>query len=297
MIPHLLNITDLQAAEITKILETALAIKASKLDVSRVLAGRHLAILFEKPSTRTRVSLEVGIAQMGGASTFLNWNDIQLSRGEDLADTARVLSRYLDALIIRAKDHDILQGLKEYSSIPIINALTNRSHPLQILADFLTMEENSIPVASSKVCFMGDGNNNVCRSLAEGVSLMGGIMVICSPPEYSPAQLPKAGPGSVAIETDVEIATAGANVIYSDVWISMGDEEEAEKRKQILAPYQLNSAAMANAHPECIVLHCLPAMKGQEITEEVFESSNSRIFDQAENRLHAQKALLALMLQ
>ncbi len=294
MIPHLINITDLAPTDISKIIETTVRIKKGELDVSRSLAGRHFGLLFEKPSTRTRVSLEVGIGQMGGKSTFLSWNDIQLSRGEDLPDTARVLSRYLDAVVIRTKDHRILEEIKNYGSIPVINALSDLSHPMQILADFVTMAEHDLDITKSRVCFIGDGTNNVCSSLAAGVVSLGGHMTICSPPEYLP-QAAEESNGLIKLETDIEKATKDADVIYTDVWISMGDEKEAETRKKLLSPYQLNRSVVENANEKVMILHCLPAIKGQEITEDVFESPHSKIFEQAENRLHAQKALLHLM--
>lgn len=294
-----IHIHDLKVGEIGRLLEHAIALKAEPSLVENKLQGKHIGILFEKHSTRTRVSLEVGIGQMGGRAIFLNWQDIQLSRGEDIPDTARVLSRYLDGLIIRAKSHNVITEMGRFASIPVINALSNLEHPMQTLADLMTIKENGYDLSKVKVAYVGDGNNNVSTSLATAVTMFGGEMTLVTPAEHAPDEeflknLQKYS-GKVKICHEPFEGVEGVDVIYTDVWVSMGDESEAEQRRKTLAPFQVNRELLQRADSEAIVLHCLPATKGEEITEEVFESPSSKIFDQAENRLHAQKALLTLL--
>ncbi|MES0488875.1 MAG: ornithine carbamoyltransferase [Leptospirales bacterium] len=293
---HLLTLTDIGAETLRGIIDTTIRIKNSPNLVSDKLASTQIGILFEKPSTRTRISLEVGISQLGGNAIYLNSQDIQLSRGESIPDTARVFSRYLDALVIRTKSHKTLEQLARFSDIPVINGLSDLFHPLQIIADLATLKENGLILSKTKLCFIGDTNNNVSRSMAIGAALSGLTVVMCSPEKYMPdreflTSVEKLN-GKIILETNPEKAISDCDAVYTDVWVSMGDESQTEVRKRDLQPYQLNKELYNKADKKPFILHCLPANKGEEITEEVFESDRSRIFDQAENRLHSVKAVL-----
>ena len=269
---------------------------------SHALAGKAVGIFLEKASTRTRVSFEVAIAQLGGHPVFLPAREIQLGRGETIADTARVLSRYLDALVIRTFGQDRLEEWARHATIPIINGLTDLHHPCQILADLMTIDENKSRLAGLVVAYVGDGNN-VAHSLLEGCAMMGMTCRIAAPAGYQPdaevvkwaeVQAAKTG-GGIQIGEDPRATVRGADVLYTDVWTSMGQEAETQKRLGVFRPYQINADLMRLAKPDAIVLHCLPAHRGEEITDDVMEGPQSVIFDQAENRLHIQKAILEML--
>jgi ornithine carbamoyltransferase len=269
---------------------------------SRALAGKAVGIFLEKASTRTRVSFEVAIAQLGGHPVFLPAQEIQLGRGETVADTARVLSRYLDALVIRTFGQDRLEEWARHATIPVINGLTDSHHPCQILADLMTIDEKKGRLAGLVVAYVGDGNN-VAHSLLEGCAMMGMTCRIAAPAGYQPdaevvkwaeVQAAKTGSG-IQVGEDPRAAARGADVLYTDVWTSMGQEAEASKRVGVFRPYQVNAELLRLAKPDAIVLHCLPAHRGEEITDDVMEGPRSVIFDQAENRLHVQKAVLEML--
>jgi len=269
---------------------------------SHALAGKAVGIFLEKASTRTRVSFEVAIAQLGGHPVFLPAQEIQLGRGETVADTARVLSRYLDALVIRTFGQDRLEEWARHATIPVINGLTDSHHPCQILADLMTIDEKKGRLAGLVVAYVGDGNN-VAHSLLEGCAMMGMTCRIATPAGYQPdaevvkwaeVQAAKTG-GGIQVGDDPRAAVRGADVVYTDVWTSMGQEAEALKRVGVFRPYQVNAELLRLAKPDAIVLHCLPAHRGEEITDDVMEGPRSVIFDQAENRLHVQKAVLEML--
>jgi ornithine carbamoyltransferase len=261
--------------------------------------GKSVGLLFEKASTRTRVSFETGIYQMGGQSIFLSPRDVQLSRGESLSDTARVLSRYLSALVIRTFSHEIVETIARESLIPVINALTDLAHPCQALADLLTIQENTGRLAGTKMAYLGDGNN-VANSLILACAMTGMHLKLACPEGYDPddrfiregARIAQTTGGSVELVRDPATACTGAAFLYTDVWTSMGQEEESERRKRDLGPFQLNDRLLREADADARILHCLPAHRGEEITEEMIDHPRSVIFDQAENRLHTQKALM-----
>jgi ornithine carbamoyltransferase len=285
------------------LVEAALEMKQrAPLGNNDSLSGKTLALLFEKSSTRTRVSFEVAMNQLGGRSLFLNPQDIQLGRGETVPDTARTLSRYVDCIAYRAFDHEKMLDLAGNSSIPVINALDDLEHPCQALADIVTISER-MGLEGPKITYVGDGNN-VCNSLLLACSLLGIDISIACPEGYEPdasilkeAERLASEAGSVcSIHTDPKEAVQESEIIYTDVWVSMGDEEEAKRRLDVFRGYQVNSDLVSLASPECLVMHCLPAHRGQEITAEVIDGPRSIVFDQAENRLHAQKALLVYLL-
>lgn len=256
-------------------------------------------MIFQKPSTRTRVSFEVGIAQLGGHALYLRSDDLQLGRGETIKDTATVLSRYLDAIMIRTFEQDDVEELARNASIPVINGLTDSSHPCQALADVLTIRERLGRLEGVKVAYLGDGNN-VCSSLMVAVTRLGGSFVAATPEGYEPD--PKAleiarQDGEVDVTPDPEAAVQGADVLYTDVWTSMGQDEERDRRLRDLAGYGITDELVGKAAGDAIVLHCLPAHYGEEITEDVLYGPQSAVWDQAENRLHAQKALMALVIR
>jgi ornithine carbamoyltransferase len=295
----LLGLADLNANEIQELLDIAARLKARQLNLR---CNKVLGLLFYKASTRTRVSFSVAMYQLGGQVIDLNPNVTQVGRGEPVVDTARVLDRYLDILAIRTFEQKQLETFADYAQIPIINALTDFEHPCQVLADLLTVRECFGSLAGATLTYLGDGNN-VAHSLMLGCALVGMNVRIASPPNYQPdsrvveqaRQI--AGSNTEVILTDDPVAAAkDAHVLYTDVWASMGQEESADARIPIFQPYQVNKQLLNSADPDVIVLHCLPAHRGEEITEEVMEGSRSRIWDQAENRMHAQKALLASLL-
>lgn len=295
-----LSLSSLSREEFAALLSRALAGKKNPALWQNPLAGKSVALFFEKPSTRTRVSFEVAVHELGGHPIILTQNDLQLSRGEDVADTARVLRRYVHAIMARVKSHSTLEALASYAGIPVINGLSDKFHPCQALADYMTLRENNV-APGCRLVFCGDGSSNVAHSLLIGSAHYGCEIVIATPGELLPdAQVltiaARLG-AQVTITQDARAAAQNADVLYTDVWVSMGQEQEAERKKELLAPFQLNEDLLARAKKTAIVLHCLPAHKGEEITERVFESPNAKIFDQAENRLHVQKALLEFLLR
>ena len=292
---HLLKLMDLTKEEITEILDLADELKYKKKNgiPHELLKGKALGLIFEKSSTRTRVSFEVGMHDLGGNPLFLSSNDLQIGRGEPTKDTARVLSRYLDGIMIRTFKQSEVEDLAKYGSIPIINGLTDYCHPCQVLADLMTIREYKKNIEGLKLCFVGDGNN-MANSLIVGGIKMGMKVAIACPNDYKPdAEIMKwAEENGDFLCTDIKKAAEGADVLYTDVWASMGQEEEAEKRKAVFKNYQINDDIMAVANEGAMVLHCLPAHREEEITSKVFEEHANEIFDEAENRLHAQKAVL-----
>ncbi|HEY9604170.1 MAG TPA: ornithine carbamoyltransferase [Allocoleopsis sp.] len=295
----LLSLADLSADEIHQLLQVAAQLKSGQLSLR---CNKVLGLLFYKASTRTRVSFSVAMYRLGGQVIDLNPNVTQVGRGEPAIDTARVLDRYLDILAIRTFDQGELETFAQYSQIPIVNALTDFEHPCQVLADLLTVQECFGSLAGATLTYVGDGNN-VAHSLLLGCALTGMNVRVATPPGHQPdaglveqAQTIANGKTEVLLTDDPVVAVKGTNVIYTDVWASMGQEELADERIPVFQPYQVNEQLLAYADPEAIVLHCLPAHRSEEITDEVMEGSRSRIWDQAENRMHAQQALLASLL-
>jgi ornithine carbamoyltransferase len=287
---HFLSGKELSGVELEALLERAAELKAGRPEAgSTALGGRSVALVFEQPSTRTRVSLEVGVAELGATPIVLRGDELQLSRGESIADTARVLSRYLAAIAIRSGSHERVAALAEAAAVPIINALTPRHHPCQALADLLTLRERFGRLRGLRVAYVGDGNN-VARSLAVLGAIAGVEVVVSSPPGYEL----DAAAGAELI-ADPSAAVAGADAVYTDVWVSMGDEADAAERRAALAPYRIDERLLDAAAERAVVMHCLPAHPGEEITAEVLYGPASAVWDQAENRLHAQKALLELL--
>lgn len=297
---HLLKLGDISSSEIIDILNLADQLKYEQKNgiEHHRLKGKTLGMIFQKSSTRTRVSFEVGMYQLGGSALFLSANDLQIGRGEPIEDTARVLSRYLDGIMIRTYEQSEVEALAEYGSIPIINGLTDYAHPCQVLADLMTIREYKVSFKGLKLCFIGDGNN-MANSLIVGCIKCGMQVSIACPDRYRPDSdiIDWASKtGLLTVTSNINEAAKGADVLYTDVWSSMGMEAEAEARKKAFAGYQINSEVMANAKPDAMVLHCLPAHRGEEITAEVFEAHASEIFDEAENRLHAQKAVMVKLM-
>ncbi len=298
---HLLAMRDLSAQDITELLDLAEKLKTEQKSgiEHKLLAGKTLGMIFQKSSTRTRVSFEVGMYQLGGQALFLSSRDLQIGRGEPIQDTARVLSRYLDGIMIRTYAHEEVEALAKYGSIPIINGLTDYAHPCQILADLLTIREYKGDLKGLKIAFIGDGNN-MANSLTVGCLTAGMSVAIACPAAYQPdpqvLSFAAAYPDRFLLTDNPLEAAQNADAVYTDVWASMGMEEEIEQRKHDFASYQVNSAVMAQAKPDAMVLHCLPAHRGEEITADVMESHANEIFDEAENRLHAQKAVLVKLL-
>jgi len=291
---HFLNVDDLTPDELDSVLDTAAAVKAEDAG-DDPLAGRSLAMLFEKASTRTRVSFEVGMTKLGGHAVFLGKDDIQLGRGEPVKDTARALACYADAVMARVDDHRTLETLGEYSSVPIINGLSDEAHPVQTLADLLTIEE--AVGGDAAVAWVGDGNN-VAASFVVGAAMRGLDVTVATPDAYA---LPESVfdraneyAGDVSTTTDPEAAVDGADVVYTDVWVSMGDEAEREERLDALAPYQVSEDLLSGTGAK--VMHCLPAHRGEEITDDVLEGERSLVWQQAENRMHGQNGLLLELL-
>ncbi|RKO67726.1 ornithine carbamoyltransferase [Desulfofundulus salinus] len=301
----LLSLHDFTPEEIMTILDLADDLKSKqKRGIPHpYLAGKTLGMIFQKSSTRTRVSFEVAMYQLGGYALYLNASDLQLGRGESIADTARVLSRYLDGIMIRTYAQADVEELARYADIPVINGLTDLLHPCQILADLQTIREHKGRLAGLKLAYVGDGNN-VCHSLLFGCAKTGMHISVASPPGYQPradivekARADASSTGSrIEILTDPVAAVAGADVVVTDVWASMGQEQESEQRKKVFAPYQVNEELVRHARPDFIFLHCLPAHRGEEVTAEVIDGPHSVVWDEAENRLHAQKAVLALVM-
>lgn len=297
---HLLKLMDLTPEEISDILNTADQLKYEKKNgvVHHLLAGKTLGMIFQKSSTRTRVSFEAGMYQLGGSALFLSANDLQIGRGEPVEDTARVLSRYLDGIMIRTYAQAEVEALAEYGSIPVINGLTDYAHPCQVLADLMTVREYKGTLRGNKLCFIGDGNNMANSLIVGGIKTGMAVSVAC-PANYKPdADIMKwaAENGDFTCTEDVYAAAQGADVLYTDVWASMGQEGEAAQRMLSFKGYQVSDAVLSAANSGAMVLHCLPAHRGEEITAEVFEAHAKEIFDEAENRLHAQKAVLVKLM-
>jgi ornithine carbamoyltransferase len=292
---HFLTGEELTAAELTSLLDRADFLKQDRW-ASAQLSGRSVALVFEKPSTRTRISFEVGVRELGGNPLVLREGEMQLSRGESPRDTALVLSRFVHAIAVRTFKDELLEELAEHSSVPVINMLTDGHHPCQALADLQTLRERFGTLEGLKLAYVGDGNN-VANSLMLLGATAGLQVAVATPGELAPdpAVVERAG-DAVTVTTDPAEAAAGAHALYTDVWVSMGDEAGAERLRSLLAAYQLNEALLERARPDAIVLHCLPAHPGEEITEGLLYGERSAVFDQAENRLHAQKALLELLL-
>lgn len=298
---HLLKLMDLETKEILEILNLADQLKYEKKNgiEHHYLKGKTLGMIFQKSSTRTRVSFEVGMYDLGGSALFLSPRDLQIGRGEPLEDTARVLSRYLDGIMIRTFDQEEVENLAKYGSIPVINGLTDFCHPCQVLADLMTIREHKGSVKGKKLCFIGDGNN-MANSLIVGGIKMGMSVAIGCPKTHQPdPEIMKwaSESGDFLCTDDIFEAAKDADVVYTDVWASMGEEAEAEERKKIFAGYQVNAELMSVAKPDAMVLHCLPAHRGEEITADVLEAHADEIFDEAENRLHAQKAVMVMCMK
>ena len=293
---HLLKLQDWSKEEIISTLDLADKLKYEKKNgiEHHILKGKTLGMIFQKSSTRTRVSFEVGMYDLGGSALFLSSRDLQIGRGEPVEDTARVLSRFLDCIMIRTFEQSEVEKLVEYGSIPIINGLTDYCHPCQVLADLQTIREHKGSLEGKKLCYIGDGNNMANSLIAGGIKTGMSVAIGC-PNDYKPdAQLMKWANenGTFLCTDDILEAAKDADVLYTDVWASMGQEEEAEMRKKIFKNYQINDSVMSVAKPDAMVLHCLPAHREEEITAKVFEQHANEIFDEAENRLHAQKAVL-----
>ncbi|MEM9850806.1 MAG: ornithine carbamoyltransferase [Pseudomonadota bacterium] len=300
---HFLDIHKTAPAELRAILDQAGVMKTARAgqprgtpDADLPLAGRMVALIFEKPSTRTRISFDLGIRQMGGQSMVLSGREMQLGHGETIADTARVMSRYVDAIMIRTFDESILLELADAADVPVINGLTDRSHPCQIMADVMTFEEHRGPIAGRKVAWMGDGNN-VCASFLHAAAQFGFDFTYSGPAPLNPdaefLALARDAGRRVVIERDPVRAVEGADLVVADTWVSMHDDQSTRQRRHnLLRPYQVNAELMAHAKPDALFMHCLPAHREEEATSEVMDGPNSVIFDEAENRLHAQKAIL-----
>lgn len=293
---NLISISDLSKEQIIQLLDSAEAFRARRGDHGEPLKGKSLAMIFEKPSTRTRVSLEVACDELGGHALYLSAAELQLGRGETVADTARVLSRYVHGITARVFFHNTVVQLARYATVPVMNALSDWEHPLQILADLQTMRQRFGKLEGLRVAWIGDGNN-VCNSLILAAAIMGMELTVASPKGYEPKvqilEQAKSLGGQPKIITDPAEAARGADVLVTDTWISMGDEGEEAERLRVFGKYQVNAELMGLAAPEAIAMHCLPAHRGQEITDEVMDGPQSAVFDEAENRLHTSKAVFA----
>lgn len=293
----LLSVSDIKD-DVKYILDLASKIKAGETE-EKPLEGKTLAMIFQKSSTRTRLSFDVGMYQLGGRAIFLSSNDLQMGRGEPISDTAKVLSRFVDGIMIRAIKHSDVEELAQYSDVPVINGLTDLEHPCQALADMLTIKEHLGDWEGKKICFVGDGNN-VSNSLLLIAPLLGMDMSMACPKGYEPnedilktaREYASENNTEITITDDIGLALQNVDVVFTDVWVSMGDEEEAEQRKKDFAPFQVNSDLMGLANEGALFMHCLPAIRGQEVTSDVIDGPQSVIYDEAENRMHAQKAVL-----
>jgi ornithine carbamoyltransferase len=298
---HFLDIQGTPREDLRHILSNAAKMKVARKDLPKgakewgePLRGKSLALVFERPSTRTRVSFEMAMRQLGGEVLVLSASDTQLGRGETVADTARVLSRYVDCIMLRAAQHSHLVDMAEHATVPVINGLTDRTHPCQVMADILTLEERKGDVSRQTIAWLGDGNN-VASSWVQGVAQLGGSLRLGCPPEFALSRnivdLAKRSGADVMETSDPEEAVRGADCVITDAWVSMHDAD-GERRHNILKPYQVNARLMAHAKPDAIFMHCLPAHRNEEVTDEVMDGPQSVVFDEAENRLHAQKAIL-----
>jgi ornithine carbamoyltransferase len=300
-IRHFLDLTDIPPRELRGMIDASRAMKKrgrgarAKSSAGKPLAGRMLAMIFDKPSTRTRVSFDVAMRQLGGDAILLTGQEMQLGRGETIADTAKVLSRYVDAIMIRTLDHRTLTELARHASVPVINGLTHRSHPCQVMADVLTFEEHRGPIKGKTVAWTGDANN-VLTSWMHAAQRFDFALRVATPPELAPKKWlldwVRSSAADIRLGRDPEVAVKGAHCVVTDTWVSMGDKEGA-RRHNLLKPYQVNARLMAKARPDALFMHCLPAHRGEEVTDEVIDGPQSVVFDEAENRLHAQKGILA----
>ena len=301
---HFLTMTDVREDELRGLLREAAASKRLRTRGSRALDGKVVALVFQKPSMRTRVAFEVAVLQLGGSVVYLGQEDIQLGQREPIKDVARVLSRYVDAIVVRTFAHHDVEELGRYAAVPVINGLSDLVHPCQAVADLFTVEEHFGRLKGLTLAYIGDGNN-VLHSLAQGCAMLGVNLSVSTPARYRPdaaiwssaVRRAKAHGATFRWEREPRAAVRGADVVYTDVWVSMGKESERAKRIQALRPYQVNRTLLKGAKPGCRIMHCLPAHRGEEITEDVMESSRSLIFEQAENRLYAHKALLRFLLK
>jgi ornithine carbamoyltransferase len=298
---NLISICDLTKGEIFEVLQLAIRLKEerSKGIYPNGLEHKTLGMIFEKPSTRTRTAFEVAVVELGGYPIYLNWNDLQLGRGETTADTARVLSRYLSCIIMRANSHSTIIDVAKNASVPVINALSDIEHPCQLLADLMTIYEKKEALSGMKLAWIGDGNN-VCNSAILSCALMGMRVDVACPPGYEPDdEILRRGQqlSAVRILRDPLEAASAADILYTDAWVSMGDEASSALRARAFSEYRIDSKVLDAAKSDAIVLHCLPAHRGQEITDEVMDGPHSAVFDQAENRLHSHKALLLKLLR
>jgi len=299
---HFLSLKDVTTDQWKKLFELSANVKKNPDEYRQALSGKTLGMIFQKSSTRTRVSFEVGMYQLGGHALFLSSNDIQIGRGETIADTARVLSRMVDIIMARVFGHDIVVDLARYGSVPVINGLSDFSHPCQGVADYFTLYERWGDCKGRKIAYIGDGNN-VCHSLLYGAAALGMHITVGAPDGYKPDpgvvefshNLAAQTGGSVAVMTDPRDAIRSADAVYTDVWASMGQEKEYYERKKIFADYQINGPLFSLAKKDALFLHCLPAHRGDEVTDEVIDSPNSFVWDEAENRLHCQKAILLML--
>jgi ornithine carbamoyltransferase len=293
-IRHFLDLIDLPAEELRRVIDLARAMKAKRAAQERPLAGKTLAMIFERPSTRTRVSFEVAMRQLGGDVIMLTADEMQLGRGETIGDTARVLSRYVDAIMIRALDEEAVAELARFAAVPVINGLTRRSHPCQVMADVMTFEEHRGPIRGRTVAWSGDANN-VLTSWMHAAERFAFCMRVATPPELAPKKplvaWIKSSGAAIALGSDPEQAVKGADCVVTDTWVSMGDRNGA-RRHNLLKHYQVNERLMALAKPDALFMHCLPAHRGEEVTDEIMDGPHSVVFDEAENRLHAQKGIL-----
>lgn len=297
---HFLDLPDLEPAELRRILDLACAIKKQRRKGEpsrhRPLTGKVLAMVFDKPSTRTRISFDVGMRELGGETIMLTGAEMQLGRGETIADTARVISRYVDAIMIRILSHDDLLELARHATVPVINGLTKKSHPCQIMADIMTFEEHCGPIKGKTVAWTGD-SNNVLTSWIHAAHAFDFSIRVATPEELAPPRAlidwTRKNGARLSVMRDPFEAADGAHCVVTDCWVSMGDEEQTRRRQKLLAPYQVNARLMAVAAPDAIFMHCLPAHRGEEVTDEVMDGPQSVVFDEAENRLHAQKGVLA----
>ncbi len=301
---NLLSILDLKPEQLKKLVAKTEKVKTDPEKYASELEGKTLALIFEKPSTRTRISFEVAMLELGGNAIVLNASEMQLGRGETIADSAKVLSRYVDAVMARVYSHETLKELASTSTIPIINGLSDLEHPCQIISDLFTIYEEKRKFEGLKLAYIGDGNN-VCNSLMLGSAMVGLNITVATPKGYAPKpeiiaeaeKFAKKYKSQIVLTENPEEAVAGADIIYTDVWVSMGNEKEEKKRMKAFAKYQLNKPLVKKAKRNCMVMHCLPAHRGQEITDDVIDSPNSAVWDQAENRLHAQKAILLTLMK
>jgi ornithine carbamoyltransferase len=302
MFKDLIAISDLTIEEVQAVISLTGERKSLSRErkSTRPLLGKSVAMIFEKSSTRTRVSFEIGINQLGGYPLFISSTDSQMKRGEPVSDTARVLSRYVDGIVVRAYDHEDVEELARWATVPVINALTDLTHPCQILADLFTIIEKGRSLKGLKVAYIGDGNN-VANSWINAAAVIGFDLAVACPKGYEPdkkimGSALKSADGKIEIEHDPKAAANGAHVLYTDVWVSMGQDKEAGERKKAFKGFQINKELIELAEPDVLVMHCLPAHRGEEITDEAMEGEHSVVFDQAENRLHTQKAILEILM-